>query len=145
LSVRGDSPIGFSSYLPQEKRRRVSVEEFRPAMDVPAVPQLQYKPGEKKQVSENSFPSPLPSKQRVSDRVKALDMRGRELALHLDMPDTFVSGRNVFAIRGKGDFRRIEVLVPLAPLQDKLAVKALLESDLSDGERVTVLWMRGEK
>lgn len=145
LSVRGDSPVGFSSYLPQGKRRRITVEEFRPAMEIPAAPVLKYAPLGKRKIEEDSFPGVLPEREIAVDRVKVFDMRGKELALSLEMTDEYVSGSNVFAIRGKGDFRRVEVLKQLSPAQDQLAAKALLESDISGEERITVLWQRGEK
>lgn len=145
LAVRGDSRIGFSSYLPEEKRRRIRVEEFRPQMDIPAVSELKYRPIKKTSVAGASLPVWIPDPQKAIDRIKAYDQRGRGVDLKLDMPDDFQSGTGVFAVRGSGDFRRVEVLKSLNPVQDRLAVKALLETALSDGERITVLWLRGEK
>lgn len=145
LSVRGDSPVGFSSYLPQGKRRSIAVGEFRPAMDLPQVSELKYTPLKKKEIERDPMPDWIPAKQQALKKVKVLDMRGKAFELPLDIPADYIPGSNEFAVRGEGDFRRIEVLKPLSALQDQLVVNALLKSDAADGERVTVLWMRGEK
>ena len=145
LSVRGDSPIGFSSYLPQGKRCSIAVEEFRPAMDLPQAAELKYTPLQKKQIERDSIPDWVPDKQQALKRVKALNTHGKVFDLQLDVPADYLQGSNEFAVRGEGDFRRIEVLKPLSAFQDQLVVNALLKSGVADGERVTVLWLRGEK
>ena len=145
LAVRGDSPIGFASSLPGEKRRRIKVEEFRPQMDVPAVRELKYQQVKRRSVDSGKLPVWVPEAKSAVSRLKAYDQRGREIGLALDMPEEFQPGNNVFAVRGSGDLRRIEILKSLNPDQDQLAVNALLKKELPDGERITVLWLRGEK
>ena len=145
LSVRGDSPIGFSAYLPENRERRIKVGEFRPKMDVPAVAELKYKPVKKHNVNKESLPVWIPDLRSAVNRVSAYDKSGRTLKINLAVPEDFQAGRNTFAVRGSGDFRRIEVLESLNAKQDMLAVRALQATDAGDGERITFVWMRGEK
>ena len=145
MTVRGDSPAGFSAMIPKDKRRRITVSEFKPKMDMPQAYEVKYTPVAHKPASVEKLPeiAALPAVRRSG--TEAINSSGKTLNIDFSRIRSFVPGSSTYFIRGSGLLRRVEIIRGTAPEQDELASQILLDSDLEENEKVTVIWMGEEK
>ena len=142
LAVRGDSPIGF---VPETKNRRISVKEFYAQPDLPQVKLAKYVPIKTRKAEIRTIPEvSVPQKKNVSGAV-VLDGRGRVISVDLGSIKSAAAGTSCFAVRGKGLLKRIEIIQSCAAKQDELAANILLNADLKENEKITVVWMGDAK
>ena len=145
LVVKGDSPIGFSSFLPPEKSRKVTVREFRDGLELPEKKKITYKPFVSGKAVMPEIPAGVsPAAERKAKAV-VLDSRGRKININMSKIVIESSGTSRFVVRGRNPYQRVDILKKSSDRQDNLASEILLNSGLPENEHITVIWLKGEK
>ena len=145
LAVRGDSSIGFSSFLPGTRQRMLTVNEFNDGHELPEKFKISYKPAVSGKAAMPGIPATEFSGAGYASGAAVLDSRGKRVELDMSKIPVSVSGTSRFVIRGKGMYRRVDTIRSCAVEQDALAANILLDSDFKENEHITVVWLKGEK
>lgn len=140
LAVRGDSHIGFSSFAPELKNKKVPLKEFKIQFDLPEVKAVRYRSGRKKNAQMNSIPDvPVLAEHSRAGSI-VLNSKGEEISVDLGGIKPVSAGVSTFAVRGKGLLKRVEIIKSSAKVQDELAANILLHADIRENENITVIW-----
>ena len=145
LAVRGDSPAGFSSFLPKEKKRKVTVEQFKAVIDLPEKKQITYKAFKTAQAAMPGIPETSDVSGKYLQKTAVLDSMGGKVDVDMSKITPIAAGTSMFVIRGKGDYKRVETLKSCAAEQDARAAEILLDAGFDENEHLTVIWLKGEK
>ena len=143
LAVRGDSPFGFAGLMPKEKRRTITVSEFKPELDIPEAAELKYVPSAVRAAELKDFPQVSLLKTPGKGETVVLDPRGKRAGFDLSRIKAAVPGTGVYRLSGEGLLRRVEVVKTTAPEQDRLFSQLLLDTDISSSGEFTVIWAGG--
>ena len=143
LAVRGDSPFGFAGLMPKEKRRTITVSEFKPELDIPEAAELKYVPSAVRAAELKDFPQVSLLKTAGKGETVVLDPRGKRAGFDLSRIKAAVPGTGVYRLSGEGLLRRGEGVKSTAPEQDRLFSQLLLDTDISSSGEFTVIWAGG--
>ena len=146
LALRGDSAVGFSSFLPASKQKDINIKESKVNTALPQVKIKEY--SAMKHTPSDSRNMPLPSfsveQKELPGNSIVVDNSGKRLKL--DIPGrNFQPGVTVIALKGSGYYRYAEILEPCSQLQDNAAANAIVDSGLESGRIYTIIWKGGRK
>ena len=145
LAVRGDSPIGFSSFVSEVKDRKITVREFKVPLDLPQAKPIKYIPRQVKSAAvPEIFELPVEIKKSIV-KSQVIGENGKVLALDLGKIKVDAAGTSRFVLRGKGLLRRVEIIESCSAKQDSLAAGIIQNSNLPDGAEVAVVWVKEQK
>lgn len=145
LAVRGDSPIGFSSFLPEEKSRKITVSEFRDGLELPEKKKIIYKPLAAGKAVMPEIPAGAGQIAEYKANAVVLDSLGRKIDLDMSKIAVENAGTSRFVVRGRKPYQRVDILQSCSIKQDIIASERLLDTDLPENEHITVIWLKGAR
>ena len=145
LAVRGDSPVGFSSFIPPARRKFFSVKEGNAGFELPEKQPISYKPVAFPKAGMPGIPEAEITGVSYTGNAAVLDSRGKTVDIDMSAIAVSAAGTSCFVIRGQGMYRRVETIKSTAAEQDALAANILLSADFKENERITVIWLKEKK
>lgn len=145
LAVRGDSPVGFTSFVPPKKRTEISVAEVKPRLDLPELTHKKYEEIKFPAVKVTGVPAVETPAAPLKTAPVVLDERGREMAVEIPEIKDPTPGESRYLLRKKGEFQVVEILKPIGKAQDRVAIQALLDAGIGGNRTITVIWMEQKK
>ena len=142
LAVRGDSAIGFASYVPHTAVSTISIREFGAEITLPQITQNSYKAIKSSPLPQTNMPLPVPDVRTDARESVVIDGNGRRINLNIPVSG-IQRGKTVISLKGSGYYRHAQILEACSPSQDVAAAAAIADSDLESGKIYTVIW--GEK